>query len=138
MSSHNGLPHYFIAATNSIRVGVHSGQVFEKLLIEGLGAHAQDMHAIGHSLGAHLVGHLGRTIKSDMNEQLGRITGNNFNLLLKVFEKCVIRLMLQGKIKHRFSIWKRLTFQYLNLQLYIYKVWIRLHLGLRKQKKSIA
>ena len=77
LASNNGLPHYFIAANNAIKVGKHTGDVFAKLFVEGLGVHAKDFHAIGHSLGAHVVGHFGRTIKSAMNEKILRITGNN-------------------------------------------------------------
>ena len=94
MASNNGLPHYFIAANNAIKVGKHTGDVFTKLLVEGLGVQAKSMHAIGHSLGAHLVGHFGRTIKSNTNEKIRRITGNNFDIVLEIWEKCIIRFMV--------------------------------------------
>ena len=75
LSAHNGLPNYFIAASNSIKVGEHTGHLFAKMLIESLGVNANSIHAIGHSLGAHLVGHFGRAIQSDVNEKIIRITG---------------------------------------------------------------
>ena len=48
------------------------------MLIESLGVKANSLHAIGHSLGAHLVGHFGRTIQSDVNENIIRITGMHY------------------------------------------------------------
>ena len=55
------------------------------MLIESLGVQAKSLHAIGHSLGAHLVGHLGRTIQSDVNEKIIRITGQNQWLIFKKY-----------------------------------------------------
>jgi len=75
LASHSGIPHYFIAANNAIKVGEHTGHLFSKMLIESLGVKASTIHAIGHSLGAHAVGHFGRTIQSDVNEKILRITG---------------------------------------------------------------
>merc|ERR1712038_242171 len=74
LASHNGLPHYFIAANNAIKVGEHTGHLFAKMLIESLGVQANSIHAIGHSLGAHVVGHFGRTIIADAKEKIIRIT----------------------------------------------------------------
>ena len=76
LSSHNGLPHYFIAANNAIKVGEYAGQLLSKMLIQGLGAKPQSFHAIGHSLGAHVVGHFGRTIQSENEAKIFRVTGN--------------------------------------------------------------
>ena len=76
LASHNGLPHYFIAANNAIKVGKYIGSLFAKLFIEDLGVKPTNLHAIGHSLGAHAVGHFGRTLQSEVNETISRITGN--------------------------------------------------------------
>ena len=65
-----------------MRVGKHTGEVFKNLLIEGLGVQEEDIHAVGHSLGAHVVGHFGRTIESDTNQKILRTTGKNFNTVL--------------------------------------------------------
>ena len=55
---------YFTAAKNAVNVGQHAGQVIGvDLLLNGLGQKPEQIHAIGHSLGAHLVGHFGRVIK---------------------------------------------------------------------------
>ena len=55
---------YFTAASNSVKVGQHAGQVVGvDLLLNGLGQKPEQIHAIGHSLGGHLVGHFGRVIK---------------------------------------------------------------------------
>ena len=57
---------YFIAAKNAVRVGQHAGQVIGiDLLLNGLGQTPGQIHAIGHSLGGHLVGHFARTIKEN-------------------------------------------------------------------------
>ena len=62
LMSHNGIiPNYFVAANNAIKVGEYAGQFLSKMLIQGLGAKPKSFHAIGHSLGAHVVGHFGRT-----------------------------------------------------------------------------
>ena len=76
LSSHNGLPHYFIAANNAIKAGEYAGQLLSKMLIQGLGAKPKSFHAIGHSLGAHVVGHFGRTIQSENEAKIFRVTGN--------------------------------------------------------------
>ena len=55
---------YFTAAKNAVNVGQHAGQVIGvDLLLNGLGQKPEQIHAIGHSLGGHLVGHFGRVIK---------------------------------------------------------------------------
>lgn len=54
---------FFKAAANSVAVGQHSGQVIGvDLLLNAFGQKPDQIHAIGHSLGGHLVGHFGRTI----------------------------------------------------------------------------
>ena len=55
---------YYRAAKNAVMVGKHAGQVIGvDLLLNGLGQNPEQIHAIGHSLGGHLVGHFGRVIK---------------------------------------------------------------------------
>ena len=77
LMSHNGIiPNYFVAANNAIKVGEYAGQLLSKMLIQGLGAKPQSFHAIGHSLGAHVVGHFGRTIQSENEAKIFRVTGN--------------------------------------------------------------
>ena len=75
LASHNDLPHYFIAANNAIKVGQHTGTLFANLLIKQLGLMPKNIHAIGHSLGAHVVGHFGRTIQSEGLGKISRVTG---------------------------------------------------------------
>ena len=70
------IPNYFFAANNAIKVGEYAGQLLSKMLIQGLGAKPQSFHAIGHSLGAHVVGHFGRTIQSENEAKIFRVTGN--------------------------------------------------------------
>lgn len=73
--SRNGIiPNYFFAANNAIKVGEYAGQLLSKMLIQGLGAKPKSFHAIGHSLGAHVVGHFGRTIQSENEAKIFRVT----------------------------------------------------------------
>ena len=43
--------------------------------MKSLGVQPQLVHAIGHSLGAHVVGHFGRTIQIEGYEKIIRMTG---------------------------------------------------------------
>ena len=68
---------YFVgAAKNSIKVGKHVGRklILRKLIFQ-LGQKPELIHVIGYSLGAHLAGHLGRTVFKKINRKIGRITG---------------------------------------------------------------
>ena len=65
-------PLYIRAAENAVKVGVEVGQKFvSKLLIKTLKQNPGLIHVIGHSLGAHLSGHIGR----NSGVKIGRITG---------------------------------------------------------------
>ena len=65
-------PLYIRAAENAVKVGVEVGQKFiSKLLIKTLKQNPRLIHVIGHSLGAHLSGHIGR----NSGVKIGRITG---------------------------------------------------------------
>ena len=46
------------------------------MLIESLGQTPSQIEAVGHSLGAHLVGHLGRTVYDITGQKISRVTGN--------------------------------------------------------------
>ena len=67
---------YFLAANNAVRVGKHSGEVIGvDLLMNGLGQTPDQIHAIGHSLGGHVVGHFGRIVKElGVQGQIARVT----------------------------------------------------------------
>ena len=54
------------------------------------------IHAIGHSLGAHLVGHLGRNIESSFGKgKIGRVTGiNKLGLSLKQLQGLDVIIIL--------------------------------------------
>jgi len=67
---------YFAAAEHAVTAGKRAGQILEDLLISQLGQQPRRIHAIGHSLGAHFVGHLGREVASlSGGMKIGRITG---------------------------------------------------------------
>ena len=52
------------------------------MFLKNLGVNPNLVHAIGHSLGAHVVGHFGRTIQSEGYEKIIRMTGNSsYNIL---------------------------------------------------------
>lgn len=68
---------YFIAASNAVNIGKHAGEVIGvDLLMKGLGQSPHQIHAIGHSLGGHLVGHFGRSVKEiGQAGMISRVTG---------------------------------------------------------------
>ena len=46
------------------------------MLIQNLGQNYSNIEAVGHSLGAHLVGHLGRIVsKLSKGKKIARVTG---------------------------------------------------------------
>ena len=64
---------YIEAAENTNRVGDHVGtNLVSKIFMDELGQTSDQIHAIGHSLGAHLAGNIG---KNSGNQKIGRITG---------------------------------------------------------------
>ena len=69
---------YFSSAAYSMAVGEYTGEkIAFEMLINQLGQMPSQIEAVGHSLGAHLVGHLGRTIFDKSGEKISRVTGNN-------------------------------------------------------------
>jgi len=66
---------YIRAAGDSVKLGKYVGQVFGDLLVKQLGVYPAEIHAIGHSLGAHFVGHIGRQIELMEKGKMGRATG---------------------------------------------------------------
>ena len=80
---------YLAAAYNTEKVGRRVGEVLGKLLIIDLGVRPQDIHAIGHSLGAHVVGHIGRTMEEVGNKgKIYRVTGIPFLILCDCTLQC--------------------------------------------------
>ena len=66
---------YIEAATNTNRVGAHVGSnLVSKIFMDELGQTSDQIHAIGHSLGAHLVGHIGRAVQAEGKDPIKRVT----------------------------------------------------------------
>lgn len=66
---------YIEAAENTNRVGDHVGtNLVSKIFMDELGQTSDQIHAIGHSLGAHLVGHLGRAVQAEGKDPIKRVT----------------------------------------------------------------
>ena len=66
---------YLVSAINAVNIGQYVGQVIGlDLLINSLGQSPDQIHAIGHSLGAHLAGHFARIIKNGARP-IKRVTG---------------------------------------------------------------
>ena len=64
------------AAWSSNTVGAHIGaNLTVKVLMQELGQTGDQIRAVGHSLGAHLVGHLGRAVQRAGFGKIARVTG---------------------------------------------------------------
>ena len=83
---------FYIAANNAVRTGKHIGEVLGiDLLIKGLDVDIDKIHAIGHSLGGHLIGHFGRTIKKlGENGPIYRITCKYLYIYSEIFNELVL------------------------------------------------
>ena len=69
-------PNYFSAAKHTETVGKFIGnKLVIDILINTLDQNPKKIHAIGHSLGAHISGHIGREVKKRNNAKIGRVTG---------------------------------------------------------------
>ena len=69
-------PYYYSAAKNTETVGKFIGKkLVIDILINTLDQNPKKIHAIGHSLGAHISGHIGREVKKRNNAKIGRVTG---------------------------------------------------------------
>ena len=74
-------PYYYSAAKNTETVGKFIGQkLVADILISRLNQDPKKIHAIGHSLGAHVSGHIGRKVQNINdhhinNAKIGRVTG---------------------------------------------------------------
>ena len=70
------IDNYFTACFNTPRVGCYAGkELVVDILVRALGQDPDKIHVIGHSLGAHVAGHLGRTVQEYLSLKIGRITG---------------------------------------------------------------
>ena len=69
-------PYYYSAAKNTETVGKFIGKkLVIDILINTLDQNPKNIHAIGHSLGAHISGHIGREVEKRNNAKIGRVTG---------------------------------------------------------------
>nr|CAH7716768.1 unnamed protein product [Callosobruchus chinensis] len=65
---------YFAAASATNCIGKYVAQILVQA-VDTLGANPDNIHLIGHSLGAHVSGYAGQFFKEMHREKLGRITG---------------------------------------------------------------
>jgi len=65
---------YYTAAENAVKAGQRTGQILHRLLVQQLGADPKKIHAIGHSLGSHFVGNIGKEFKA-RGTPIARLTG---------------------------------------------------------------
>ena len=63
-------PWYFMVARRTQIIGRYVAKLLDHLI--SLGANPEDIHLIGHSLGAHVAGYVGANLRAG---KLGRITG---------------------------------------------------------------
>jgi len=64
------------AANNAVKVGKAVGeQIVGQMLIQSLGQDPNKIHAIGHSMGAQLVGNIGKSAFQSTSQKIARVTG---------------------------------------------------------------
>ena len=70
-------PYYYSAAKNTDKVGKFVGETLvARILIHELKQDPKLIHAIGHCLGAHVSGHIGRAVQTSIiASNIGRVTG---------------------------------------------------------------
>ena len=73
---------YYLCAENLKKLGVYVGNILQRILMKEFGQKGEQIHLIGHSLGAHLAGFISRTMSMAGN-QIWRVTGKE-SLLNKV------------------------------------------------------
>ena len=67
---------YLPCAIDSQNVGILTGEkIAKEMLIDNLHQDPKLIEAVGHSLGAHVVGHLGRSIFNSIGQKIKRVTG---------------------------------------------------------------
>jgi len=71
---------YFKSAKKCAMVGIIVGQFFDNLVKFGIEI-PDNIHFIGHSLGAHVAGFGGRTFFAVNKNKIGRITGSHDNII---------------------------------------------------------
>jgi hypothetical protein len=85
-------PYYYSAAKNTETVGKFIGKkLVIDILINILDQNPKKIHAIGHSLGAHVSGHIGREVQNSANAKIGRVTGTPQNPSIHLISKIIIK-----------------------------------------------
>ena len=49
-------------------------------IIYRFGLRGRDVHVVGHSLGAHLVGKIARLFEAETGQKVARVTGTGYNV----------------------------------------------------------
>lgn len=68
-------PPYNQAVANIRLIGNIAAHFIKEMMVQLQMTHLDNVHMIGHSLGAHLSGYTGSTLSNDLNVTIGRITG---------------------------------------------------------------
>ena len=67
---------YFGQAKNAVEIGKTMGRdLIQNILVNQLRQNPAYIHAIGHSLGSHLMGNVARSFTASSRKQIGRVTG---------------------------------------------------------------
>ena len=108
-------PYYYSAAKNTETVGRFIGEkLVSEILIGNLTQDPKKIHAIGHSLGAHVSGHIGREVQNQGNAKIGRVTGKNDHKILQcisdtnVYNYQIIRILFSQVWIQRSHIFTKL------------------------------
>ena len=50
------------------------------ILLDRFGLRGRDVHVVGHSLGAHLVGKIATLFEAETGQKVARVTGTGYNV----------------------------------------------------------
>ena len=74
---------YYFAASYVPHLGDELGELLGQVLVQDAGVSPDNVHVMGHSLGAHVAGHIGRKMEAIGGQgKVARVTGTKSSLLL--------------------------------------------------------
>ena len=68
------------------------------ILLDRFGLRGRDVHVVGHSLGAHLVGKLARVFEEETGQKVARVTGTGYKVQGTGYKVQGTRLQVVNKL----------------------------------------